>query len=314
MKKQNVLISISIILFIIQLSCSKLPSADLVLKNGNIYTVNNNRSKAESLAIKNGIIIFLGDDDGVENYIDKTTVVIDLANKVVLPGFIDSHSHPISTVKQLYDVNLNGLISIEEIQTALGDFREKHSSAKFIRGRGWTNLSFLNSGPDKKYLDAIINDIPVSLQSEDGHSKWVNSKTLELAGITKDTKDPEGGVIERYPGTKEPSGTLREDASDLIKDIFPYYNLNELVKGLEAYQKMALSFGITTVHDVYLDFDVDEIAAYKLLETENRLNMRIRASLYIDPSIGVQQIEQIVLERDKHKGELVSNQFCKNIH
>ena len=311
MKKLNILISLVFILLLTQVSCSKFPSADLILINGFIYTVDKNNTKAEAIGIKSGKIIFVGNNDDVEQYIDDSTEVIDLAGKVVLPGFIDSHSHPISTVKQIYDVNLNGLETIEEIQSALIDFRNKNKDVKFIRGRGWSNTSFTNSGPDKKYIDEIISDIPVAMQSEDGHTKWVNSKTLELAGITKNTKDPAGGVIERYPGTNQPNGTLREDASDLVKDIFPYYTLNELVTGLEAYQKMALSFGITTVHDAYLDFGVDEIAAYQLLEKENRLKMRIRASLYVDPTMKVEQVNQFILERDKHKGELFQTNSAK---
>ncbi|MBU1113950.1 MAG: amidohydrolase [Bacteroidetes bacterium] len=295
-----------LIVFLTFFSCTNKieTKADLVLMNGFIYTSDKNRTTAEAVAIKDGKFIFVGQSKNVEIFIDDFTQVIDLKGKNVLPGFIDSHCHPISTVKQLYDVNLNGLKKISDIQNAINSFREKHPNAKFIRGRGWSNYDFPNNGPDKKYLDKIISDIPVIMASEDGHSRWVNSKALELAGITKNTINPKGGIIERYLGSNEPSGTLRENATSLVNTLFPYYNLEELVAGLEAYQKMALALGITTAHDAYLDFGVDEIAAYALLEKKNKLNMRFRASIYLDPDLGIEQIKNLLLEQDKHKGDL----------
>lgn len=306
MKKQNIFNYLLLIIFIVITSCSnKIETpADLVLMKGFIYTADIDKSTVEAVAIKNGKIIFVGQDQEVENYIGDSTKVIDLNGKTILPGFIDSHCHPISTVKQIYDVNLNGLKKIADIQKTIILFREKHPDAKFIRGRGWSNYNFPNNGPDKNYLDEIISDIPVAIQSEDGHSKWVNSKALELSGITKKTANPKGGIIERYHGSNEPSGTLREDAVSLVNDLFPYYNLEELVNGLESYQKMALSFGITSAHDAYLDFGVDEITAYALLEKANRLNMRFRASLYMDPEMSRKQVQELCKERDKQKGEL----------
>ena len=307
MKNRTLTLFFSILLFVTLISCGnkiELPQADLVIKNGFIYTVDQNLTAAEAAAIKNGTIIFVGNNKDINKYIGDSTLIIDLEGRTVLPGFIDSHAHPISTVKQLFDVNLKDLNDIKRIQKAILDFQKKNGNGKFIRGRGWSNTLFAGIGPDKIYLDEIINNIPVVLSSEDGHSKWVNSKALELAGINKFTKDPDGGVIERYPGTREPNGTLRENASDMVSKIIPYYNLEELVTGLETYQKMALSYGITTAHDVYLDFDVDEIAAYKLLEKENRLKIRFRASMYTDPDLGISQVTRIYQEHEKHKGDL----------
>ena len=106
----------------------------------------------------------------------------------------------------------------------------------------------------------------MALSSEDGHSTWVNSRTLELAGVTKETQDPPGGVIERDPKTGEPSGTLRESAADLVSKVIPDYTVEELARGLEEYQTMALGFGITTAHEASLDLGGNDLEAYKALE------------------------------------------------
>jgi predicted amidohydrolase YtcJ len=277
-------------------------SADIVFRNGYIFTVDSSNSKAEALAIKDGKFVFVGDSKGVRNYIGDKTKVIDLERRLILPGFIDSHAHPISSYRYFYELNLYGFKTKEEIQDAIKKYLAAHPEAKYIKGRGWSNTDFPNTGPDKKIIDAIVKDMPVSFSSEDGHSKWVNSKTLEQAGINRDTKNPVGGVIERDPITGEPNGTLRENAADLVSDIFPVYSVDDLMKGLEAYQRMALSFGITTAHDAYLDAGSNESEAYRNLENNDLLRMRFRASLYIDPEKGTEQINSLIDERMKNKG------------
>jgi predicted amidohydrolase YtcJ len=304
-------IILSFILFIYGCTSNNLQSADIVFKNGFVLTIDSLNTKTEAIAVKNGKIIFVGDNDAVKNFIAEKTKVIDLNGKMILPGFIDSHAHPISSYRYFYELNLYGLKSSEEIQQAIKKYLSEHPEAKYVKGRGWSNTDFPKNGPDKKIIDDVVKDIPVSFSSEDGHSKWVNSKTLELAGITSETKNPQGGIIERYPGTSEPNGTLRENAADLVYDIFPVYSVEELMEGLEAYQKMVLSFGITTAHDAYLDAGSNETEAYRNLESNKILKMRFRASLYIDPDKGVDQIKLLLDERDKNTGELFQTNSAK---
>jgi len=301
----------SFILIIYGCAGDNLQSADLVLKNGFVFTVDSLNSKAEAIAVKDGEIIFVGNNDAVKSFIGQKTKVIDIKGKMILPGFIDSHAHPISSYRYFYELNLYGLKTGEEIQSAIKKDLVDHPDAKYIKGRGWSNTDFPKSGPDKKIIDEIVSDIPVSFSSEDGHSKWVNSKTLELAGINNSTNNPEGGIIERYPGTNEPKGTLRENAADLVYDISPVYSVEELMKGLEKYQDMVLAFGITTVHDAYLDAGSNEIEAYGNLESNKMLKMKIRASLYIDPEKGNEQIQSLIDERKKNTGELFQTNSAK---
>lgn len=287
-------------------------TANLVLKNGFIYTVDGQRTVAEAIAIKNGKFIYVGSNSEVNKYIGKETKIIDLDKRMVLPGFFDSHCHPAyGAAHQLFDVMFTGLNSIAEYQKAIKDYAAKHSDAKFIKGRGWKNTLFGKTGPDKKLIDEIIRNIPVALDDEGGHASWVNSKTLELAGITKETKDPRSGVIERDPKTGEPTGTLREGAAKLISDIFPDYTVEQLMQALEAYQKMAASFGITTAHDATVDAGGNDFNAYKNLEKENRLAMRFRASLFVDPAKGLEQVKQLIAERKKNSGPLFQTNGAK---
>lgn len=280
-------------------------AASLVLKNGFIYTVDGQRTVAEALAVKDGKIIYIGSNGEAGRYIGKGTEMIDLGGRMVLPGFIDSHCHPAyGAAHELFDVMFTGLNSIAEYQKAIRDFAAKHPDAKFIKGRGWKNTLFGKTGPDKRIIDEIIPDIPVALDDEGGHATWVNSLTLKLAGITKETKDLRGGVIERDPLSGEATGTLREGAAHLVSDLFPDYTVEQLMQAVEAYQKMAAAFGITTAHDATVDVNGNDFNAYKNLEKEDRLAMRFRASLFVDPKKGLDQVDQLIAERAKNSGPL----------
>jgi predicted amidohydrolase YtcJ len=279
--------------------------AELVLKNGYIYTVDAGRSVAEAVAVKDGKFIYVGSNGGVGEYIGQETEVIDLGGRMVLPGFIDSHCHPAyGAAHQLFDVMFNGLDTIEEYQNAIRAFVARHPDAGYIKGRGWKNTLFGKTGPDKKLIDEVVSDIPVALDDDGGHSTWVNSKTLALAGITRATRDPQNGKIERDPATGEPSGTLREGADQLIAGLFPDYTVEQLMQALVAYQKMAASLGITTAHDANVDAGGNDFNAYKNLEKENRLAMRFRASLFVDPALGLEQVRQLIAARGKSSGPL----------
>ncbi len=286
-------------------------SADLVLKNGVIYTVDGRSNRAEAAAVKDGKFIYVGSDSGITAFIGKTTQVVDLQKRLVLPGFIDSHCHVISSYRHFFELNVFDLKTVGELQKAIKDFAAAHPGAKTMNGRGWSNTNFPKTGPDKKIIDAVVSDIPVSLASEDGHSRWVNSKALSLAGITKATKNPANGIIEHDPATGEPTGTLRESAAGLVSGLFPAYTVDQLIQGIEAYQKMVAAFGITTAHDAYLDSWSNEITAFQTLERENRLAMRIRASLYVDPEKGTEQVAALVRERERNKGELFQTNAVK---
>lgn len=285
--------------------------ADLVLRNGRLYTVDGAAPWAAAVAVRNGRFVYVGDEAGAARFIGGDTRVIDLGGRLALPGFIDSHAHPISSYKHFFEIDLSGCRGGADCQRAVAAYARTHPEAPFIRGRGWSNTDFPKTGPGKQLLDEVVPDRPVALASEDGHSKWVNSRALKLAGVTRATRDPVGGVIERDPRSNEPTGTLREAAADLVAGLFPAPGLEELKKGLEAYQEMALACGITTVHDASLDAESSETQAYRELEGTGRLRLRVRASLYVDPQKGNEQLAALDHERLRNAGRLFQTRAAK---
>ncbi|MCC0564332.1 amidohydrolase [Brevibacillus borstelensis] len=284
--------------------------ADLILQNGAVYTVDKNRNWAEAVAVKDGRILFVGTDADAKKYAGPKTEVVDLKGKMVLPGFFDSHTHASETVKQIHSVDLYGKQSVDEYLQAVREFAKKHPDAKVITGMGWSNPLIPGKGPSKKMLDDVISDIPVVLTSEDVHSVWANSKALELAGITKDTKNPEGGVIERDDATGEPWGTLREKAVDLIADVVPEFTVDQYMDGILAYQEMAAERGVTTAHEPMIG-GPNVLAAYKKAEENNKLTMRFRNSFLADPGKGPEQLQEFIKEREKNKGPLYQTNSVK---
>jgi predicted amidohydrolase YtcJ len=270
--------------------------SDLVLINGEIYTVDKSTSWAQAVAISGERIVFIGTDKDVEALVDSETEVIDLEGKMVLPGFIDAHAHPSQAMDLVGNINLYAQDSLEKYEQTIKDFVESHVDEKVFRGSGWNDAFFPNNGPTKEILDALVPDHPISLVSYDGHSLWVNSVTLDRAKINKDTPSPEGGVIERDPETGEPNGTLRETASKLIDNVIPDYSIEERVNALLAYQKMANKGGVTTCHDAMLD--EQSIAGYKALQENGALETRFRGAIEIKPDSPVEeQMEMLLSER-----------------
>ncbi len=270
-----------------------------VFKNGLIYTVDRNRTWAQAIAIAKDRIIFVGSNRGVESFIGYGTVVVDLKGKMVLPGFVDAHAHPSHAMDLVGNISLYLLGSLEEYEKAIAEFVDDHPDKEIYRGSGWADTLFPHLGPTKEILDAIISDRPIAIVSYDGHSLWVNSVTLERASLSKDTPDPEGGRIERDPITGEPSGTLRETAFKLVESVIPDYSIEERKNALLAYQEMANRVGITMSHDAMLD--TQSIAAFNALAEEDRLRMRFRGAITLEPGQGIkQQIDTVVKERSSN--------------
>ncbi|MBY7144284.1 amidohydrolase [Virgibacillus sp. NKC19-3] len=281
-------------------------TTDLILKNGAIYTVDGTGSWAEALVIdKSGKLVYVGDDEGTKELADVNTTIIDLEGKMVLPGFVDSHTHvTLGSVTNLFSLNLTGITSLEECLQALREFRKENAKAQVIRGRGWDDTIFSSSIPIKKILDNVISDVPVILYSETQHSAWVNSKALEIAEITMDTPNPTGAVIER-DAAGEPNGILREfGAFDLIESQLPSYTIEEYTAGIQYYQSMANAFGITTAHDPMLHSGGNDLEAIRKAEESGLLNMRILGSLLTEPDRGVEQVAELVKEKNNNNGAL----------
>ena len=174
--------------------------ADLVLRHGVVYTVWPSRPWVDAVAVRDGRLVYVGDEAGVEKFIGNATRVIDLAGRMVLPGFQDNHAHPLSGGLELNECNLYSARTPSEVEGAIRAYATQHPDLKWIRGNGWQLPVFPGASPRREMLDRLVPDRPAFFYAADGHSAWVNSKALELAGITKATIDPENGRIERDAG------------------------------------------------------------------------------------------------------------------
>ena len=182
----------------------------------------------------------------------------------------------------------------------------ENEPGEWIRGGGWLVTNFAPSGlPDKKLLDEIVPDRPVALKSSDGHSMWVNSLALELAGINADTQDPTGGRIDRYPNSTEPSGSLQEtSAMNLVHIVEPELTQKELEAGLAYSRDHLHSLGITAVQDAILKLTPGDayfgLPAYLALEGRGELNLHVINAMYWQNEISLEeQLPAFIEARDE---------------
>jgi hypothetical protein len=275
--------------------------ADLVLRGGAVYTLDAARSWADAVAIRGDRIVFVGSSSGAQAHVGPRTRVVDLDGRMVLPGFQDAHIHPVSGGIGYLSCALYDFETTEEYVKAVADYAARHKDKPWIRGDGWSLAAFAPSGvPDRGLLDAVVPDRPVYLESIDGHSAWVNSKALALAGITRETPDPPGGRIDRDPATGEPVGGLQDSAMNLVAGKAPPYTQKERLDGLRYALKLLNGFGITSLQDASVG--AENLEAYRTLDRAGTLTARVVASLWWERDRGVEQIAAFLEQRRKYTG------------
>ena len=257
--------------------------AELVLWHGTAWTADPERPWAEAVAIREGHLVYVGDDAGASRFIGTGTRVLDLSGRMLLPGFIDTHAHPLSGGLELGQCNLYDAGTVAEVEGTIRACAVAHPDLPWVRGNGWELPVFPAANPRKEILDRIVPDRPAFFYAADGHSAWVNSRALALAGITRDTPDPPGGRIERDPRTREPSGTLREAAVDLVADSLPPYSRAERVGAVRRALAEANRYGITSIVDA--DVDADYLAAYLEVDRGEGLTARVTTALRVQEQV-----------------------------
>jgi len=253
------------------------PPADLVFRHGAVYTVDAARSWAGAVAVRGGRIVFVGVDTLPPGTIGPKTEVVDLQGGMLLPAFQDAHVHLIDGGVELGDCDLTDAESAAQVIAAVRAYAAAHPTLPWVRGSGWQLPYFPDGNPRKELLDSLVPDRPAFLWAADGHSAWANSRALALAGITRDTPDPANGRIERDPRTREPTGTVRESAADLFDRVLPQRAAAEFATGLDRAQRLALSFGLTTIFDA--DVEEPELRGYADADRAGRLWLRVVAAL-----------------------------------
>ncbi|MEM9258176.1 MAG: amidohydrolase [Bacteroidota bacterium] len=276
--------------------------ADEILTNGSIYTADAKHSVAEALAIKDGRIVAVGTNEVMREWQGAVTKVTDLEQKLVLPGLHDVHVHPIMGAESSRFAQLTGLFSEEAILTQVAEFARKHPDATVIRGRGWEMSVFEDANPHKSLLDAIIPDKPVILKSWDGHNSWVNSKALEMSGVTAETPDPKNGRIERDPVTGEPTGTLRETAMRLTYSVLPERGDDADIIDLRLALQLMNELGITSMNDAAVSRE--SLVAYRHLDSLGELTVRTVASLALGNENPRAVADLIAMRDEFHGGRL----------
>jgi predicted amidohydrolase YtcJ len=262
-------------------------AADILLLRGRVWTGEAEKPWAEAVAVGGGRILAVGRTSEVEAFRGPRTEVIHLGGRLVLPGFIDGHSHVLDGSMSLGRVDLTDLRDLSAIHGRIKEWIRAHPREPWVTGGGWAYASFPGGLPTRQQLDAVVRDRPALIESYDGHSAWANSKALALAGITKATKDPRNGVVVRDPRTGEPTGALKEAAVDLVKLKVPEPGPAEKYQGLLKGLRLLNSLGITSVQDAGLLSSTDDVegdlALFDRARREGRLSVRVSAALRVEP-------------------------------
>ena len=292
-------------------SKTKQVSADLILFDGKVYTVDANRSWAEAVAVIDGKIAYVGSSSGAKKYKGPNTRLVDLDGKMVLPGFQDAHVHPIEAGMAYLGCSLHDGKSVEDYVLIVKECAQQSPEATFIDGGGWTMDLFEDGLPDKRLLDEVVSDRPVILKSASGHQLWVNSKTLEIAGIDAETPDPPRGRIDRYKNSKEPSGSLQENsAMNLAFSTRPAYSADQMQAALQFGQHYLNQYGVTTVQDALLKLDGNEAyvggPTYMAMDRAGDLTIRVVGALVWNTDSGLEQLSRITDARERFKTPLFS--------
>ncbi|MCL6671740.1 amidohydrolase [Streptomyces panaciradicis] len=270
--------------------------ADLLFTGGPVLTPEGRTATA--VAVTGGRITAVGHDEVLDLKGPRTRVV-DLAGRLLLPGFQDAHVHPVPAGLELSQCDLTGATTAEETVAAVRAYADAHPEREWILGGGWSMEAFAGGTPTRELLDAVVPDRPVYLPNRDHHGAWVNGRALELAGVTRDTPDPADGRIER-DAAGEPSGTLQEGAMRLVGRLTPPATAADRLAALLHAQRHLHALGITAWQDAlvgdFLGMD-DPSGAYLAAARDGSLTARVVGALWWDRERGAEQIPELVDKR-----------------
>ena len=268
-------------------------SADLILTDTSVCTMDAERRSASAVAVTDGRIVAVGTDAEIRERSGPRTEVLPLAGRMVIPAFQDAHVHPAFAGRNLLRLNLDRLHTVGAYLDAIATYASEHPDEPWITGGGWAMYLFPGGTPRKEDLDRLVPDRPVFLMNRDVHGAWVNSRALALAGITRETPDPWDGRIERDHATGEPAGTLHEGAAYSFRDRFvPATGAPEWREALLVAQRHLHALGITAWQDAWVTPDLLE--AYHALDDAGELTAHVSASLWWDRHRGGDQADELV--------------------
>ena len=249
--------------------------ADLVVRDARIYTAAPAHPVVHALAVRGGRIVAVGENADVLAYLGPKTQVLDLGGKTVLPGLIDSHGHMLNLGNRLSDVDVVGTPTYQAVIDRVVARARTTRKGEWILGRGWDQNDWPQTAmPNHRALSRAVPDHPVRLTRIDGHAALVNAKAMELAHITRDTKDPPGGAI-LQDASGEPIGVLVDGARGLVESVIPSITAAERERRLLDAMQECARLGLTMVHDAGIG--PEELAAYRALLARGTFPIRVNA-------------------------------------
>jgi len=289
------------------LAAPREPPADLILTGGHVRTPS---GVAQALAVRDGVIVRVGDEVAVEGLRGPATHVVALAGATVLPGLHDVHVHPMFAGIMARRCRIAQGATLAQLQSGVRACVHKAAPGDWVTGGQWDTPA-LGTPPHRTGLDVVADGRPVYLEDTSGHSAWANSTALQIAGITRATPDPEGGIIER-DAAGEPTGILRETATDLVRAHIPQPTVPMLRAALQSSLQEMLSQGITSYTEAAVGFVAGadrELAAYRELSHAGLIKQR--ATLCITWTPGDEQSERAIRLRNLYAGPRVSPSCVK---
>jgi predicted amidohydrolase YtcJ len=286
-------------------ACSAQPShtasrADRIFLGAAVYTVDVDRPWAEALAVRDGEILFVGDEEGARGLVGPSTEIVELDGGMILPGFQDAHIHPVMSGVEINQCDLSTAADRDGLFAVIRDCAARQEG-EWLLGSGWALPIFPDANPRAEWLEELAPGRPAYLVAADGHSAWVSRAALERAGIDAATADPPRGRIERDPGSGEPTGTLRESATDLVGAHIPDASIEERLRGLERAQESLLAAGVVAVQDALAR--PEYLEAYRESERRGELELRVVAALATDPARGTEQVDALETTRRNLESE-----------
>jgi len=255
-----------------------MPVADMVIKNADVITVDPAQPRTNMIAVKDGRIVLVGNNERLDDVIGAATRVIDCRGRTVVPGFNDSHCHIFSFIRKLLSVDLSPLKvkSVKDIKLAIRERVENTPPGEWITGTDYNEFYLDEKRPPTRWeLDEVAPDNPVVISHRSLHACVLNSKALSLAGITNETQEPAGGRIERDITSGEPNGVLYEMLGYIREKVMPSYTEDELLKGIRLANNHYLSYGITSLQDGTFVNDYKRWQHYRRFMKENLLRCRV---------------------------------------
>ena len=267
------------IVFTLFITCKETPSsspADTIYINGHVVTMDTKFPVVEAFAVSQDKILSIGTSEEIASAYPEADVV-DLERKTVMPGIIESHGHLLSLGQSFLELNVEGIEAPMEVILKVKERVEDTPSGEWITGWGWDEGAWAKNYPTNEELSAISSENPVYLRGLHGFACWANAKALSVAGINKDTQNPENGEILKDPITGRPTGILTNEAQNILTKHIPPMTVGQMEKALKLAIDECIKYGLTSIHEARTTTEMLE--AFRSLKDKGELRSRIYVML-----------------------------------